>query len=113
MTPRTRLTLVRILHTVVWAFMVGCIFAVPLYALADKYAHATVFIGIVLLETAILLLNHWRCPLTDVAARYTDDQHIGFDIYLPPFLARHNKLIFGSIFAAGVIFTVARWIAFR
>lgn len=108
-TPQSRLTLVRILHTAVWAFMVGCIFAIPLYALADKFAHAAVFIGIVLIETVILLLNHWRCPLTDVAARYTNNQHPGFDIYLPPVVAEYNKIIFGSIFVASVVFTVVRW----
>jgi hypothetical protein len=29
-----------------------------------------------------------RCPLTGIAARYTDDRRDNFDIYLPPWLAR-------------------------
>ncbi|MBB1092471.1 hypothetical protein HUU61_14375 [Rhodopseudomonas palustris] len=41
-----------------------------------------------------------RCPLTAVAARYTDERADNFDIYLPIWLARHNRLIFGTLFAA-------------
>lgn len=109
MTPKTKLILVRLLHTVVWALMVGCIVAVPVLALADAYVYAAAFAGVVLVETMILLYNGWRCPLTDVAARYTDDQHIGFDIFLPSWLARHNKLIFGSLFVAGVVVALLRF----
>ena len=41
-----------------------------------------------------------RCPLTDLAARYTDDRRANFDIYLPLWLAANNKRIFGSVFVA-------------
>ena len=54
--------------------------------------------GAVLLETAVLAANRWQCPLTDIAARYTDDRRENFDIYLPLWLARYNKEIFGPLF---------------
>jgi hypothetical protein len=47
--------------------------------------------------------------LTDVAARYTDARQDNFDIYLPLWLARHNKSIFGTLYAAGLLFALARW----
>ncbi len=50
-----------------------------------------------------------RCPLTDVAARYTEDRRDNFDIYLPEFLARHNKLIFGVLYVAGLLVLLVRW----
>lgn len=50
-----------------------------------------------------------RCPLTDVAARYTEDRRDNFDIYLPEFLARHNKLIFGVLYVAGLFVLLVRW----
>ena len=34
----------------------------------------------------------------------------GFDIYLPLWLARHNKTIFGTLFAVGELFVLERWI---
>jgi polyferredoxin len=61
-------------------------------------------------ETVVLVLNGWRCPFTGVAARYTDDRRDNFDIFLPAWLARHNKLIFGWLFVAALLFTFLRWL---
>jgi hypothetical protein len=59
-------------------------------------------------ECLILAANRGRCPLTGVAARYTEQRTDNFDIYLPLWLARWNKAIFGVIFVAGVLFVLAR-----
>jgi hypothetical protein len=56
---------------------------------------------VVLLECAVLAINGGRCPLTDLAAKYTADRASNFDIYLPNWLADHNKLIFGLLFVVG------------
>ena len=66
-------------------------------------------IAIVLVEVLVLVVNRWRCPLTDVAARYTTDRRDNFDIFLPLLLARHNKLIFGSLFVAALAYTLIAW----
>lgn len=58
----------------------------------------------VFMECAVLAVNHGRCPLTDLASRYTTDRNANFDIYLPEWLARHNKTLFGALFIADVIF---------
>ena len=100
---------VKLLHTAVWAFFAACIFALPLAAWAGRFGVALLLMGIVTIEVLVLAANAWRCPLTAVAARYTDDRRDNFDIYLPVWLARHNKVIFGSLLAAGVLFTVASW----
>jgi len=44
-----------------------------------------------------------------IAARYTDDRRANFDIYLPEWLARYNKEIFGPLYLAGVLLLVVRW----
>lgn len=109
-----RLRAVKLVHTVVWAFFVVCIIAIPVFGWMREYKRADVFTGIVLLEVLVLVVNRWRCPLTGVAARYTDDRRDNFDIYLPVWLARHNKSIFGSLFVLGFLFTLARrlgWLA--
>ncbi len=111
MSPATALVLVKLLHTVVWALLVACILAIPVAALAGRMRLASVLTVIVLGECAILAVNHMRCPLTDVAARYTPDRGDAFDIYLPPWLARHNKQVFGTAFLAGV--GVLGWCAWR
>jgi hypothetical protein len=100
---------VKVAHTVVWVFFVACIVAIPLLAWKERFGAAFTLIGIVVIEILVLAVNGWRCPLTGVAARYTDDRRDNFDIYLPVWLARNNKTIFGSLFIAGLLFTVARW----
>lgn len=96
-------------QTAAWALFAACILATPVLALAGWLSVALVLDLIVLGEVMVLAANGWRCPLTDVARRYTDDRADNFDIYLPLWLARHNKVIFGWLFVAGMCFAFARW----
>ncbi len=104
------LTLIKLSHTVIWAFFAGCILALPLAGLKHGFDGALALTGLVLLECVILLANRWRCPLTGMAARFTDDREDNFDIYLPNWLARHNKTIFGSLFLAGELVVLGCWL---
>ena len=110
MTSDASLRAVKALHTIVWAFFAGCIIAIPILASMRRYSQAAVLVGVVLIEVLILAANRLRCPLTGVAAKYTNDRSDNFDIYLPAWVARHNKLIFGLLFLGGTLFTLARWV---
>ena len=110
MNVRARLWLIKTAHTIAWAFFVACIVAIPWAAGTGRFGAALVLIGIVGVESAVIVVNGWRCPLTPIAARYTDDRRPNFDIYLPRWLARYNKEIFGSLFAIGVLLTAVRWL---
>jgi hypothetical protein len=105
----TRLVVIKTLHTLIWVFFAGCIIAIPVAAWNSRYIYAVTLIAIVLVEVLVILLNNGHCPLTPAAARYTLDRRDNFDIYLPAWLARHNKLIFGVIFICGVLMTVSLW----
>lgn len=96
-------------HMIVWALFAGCIFAIPFASWFGQHRVAVGFAAIVFAEVVVLVFNHWRCPLTSVAARYTDDRRENFDIYLPEWLAKYNKLIFGALYFASVAFALARW----
>jgi hypothetical protein len=67
----------------------------------------------VTLEVLVLAANRLRCPLTGIAARYTQDRRDNFDIYLPLWLARYNKHIFGTLFAAGTVYAAVKWRGMR
>ena len=103
------LVMIKVAHTLVWAFFAGCVLAIPVVSWLGQHATAGWLIAAVMLEVGILLVNAWRCPLTAWAARYTDDRRDNFDIYLPLWLARYNKHIFGALYVAGVVFAVVRW----
>ena len=102
------LRVIKLAHTVVWALLVAVILAIPVMAWQGRGTATAVLTSIMLGEVLVLVVNGWRCPLTDLAARYTDDRRANFDIYLPLWLAANNKRIFGSIFAAGVVFSIWR-----
>ena len=103
------LRIVKIAHTAIWIFFVVCIAGIPIAAWAGRFDYALLLIGIVGVEVVVLAVNGWRCPLTAVAARFTADRRDNFDIYLPVWLARNTKVIFGSLLVAGLLFTIARW----
>jgi hypothetical protein len=104
------LTLIKLSHTVIWAFFAGCIVAIPLAGLTRRFDWALALTTLVLLECIILMANGGHCPLTGIAARYTEDRADNFDIYLPVWLARHNKTIFGSLFLAGELIVLGCWL---
>jgi len=107
--PALALVKIKLLHTAVWLFFVGCIVAIPIAGALCRAWWAAAFSGMVLLECAVLAVNRGRCPLTDVAARHTDERAANFDIYLPEWLARYNKESFGTLFVLGALFVVLRW----
>ncbi len=110
MTPGSALRTVKLLHTGAWACFAGCILAIPVLGFIRRYEAALALIGIVLAEVIILVVNGLRCPLTAVAARYTDDRRDNFDIYLPLWIARNNKFIFGLLFLLGALYVAVRWL---
>ena len=101
-----KLRRVKLLHTVVWAVFAGSIIAIPVFAHLQHRRAAWALIGFVFLEVLVLACNAMRCPLTDVAARYTSDRRDNFDIYLPLWLARYNKHVFGTLYVAGIVYTL-------
>jgi hypothetical protein len=103
------LILVKLLHTAVWAILVGCILALPAVAFRRRFDVALILTAVMLIECGILALNHFRCPLTDLAARYTQDRSDAFDIYLPGWLARYNQAIFGTTFVINEFIVLWLW----
>jgi hypothetical protein len=51
-----------------------------------------------------------RCPLTPIAAQYTTDRRDNFDIFLPEWLAGHNKTVFGCLYVGGVLYVLWLWL---
>lgn len=108
-----RLVAIKLLHTVVWAFLAGCILALPVMAFLRQFRWALVLSFIIILECVVLALNRGRCPMTDWAAPLTNDRADNFDIYLPNWLARYNKMIFGTLFVVNEVVVLWRWLALR
>ncbi len=104
------LVLIKLLHTVVWLFFVACIAGIYLFAHAGNFRWAFAMVGVVAVEVVILALNRMSCPLTPIAARYTRERTPNFDIYLPAWLAKYNKEIFGTLYVGGCVDAVVLWL---
>ena len=103
---------VRIVHSAIWAVMAVAVFYVLYSGITGRIGVWTyASIGLILFETLVLALNGWACPLTHVAQRVKPDWKDGDDIFLPVWLAKRNKAIFGSLFVLGVLLVIARALA--
>ena len=105
----TKLTLVKTIHTIIWAAFVATIFFIVYSGLVDKVSKWTwTAIGLIVFEGLVLLSFNWTCPLTIIARRYSDSAKENFDIYLPEWLAKHNKTIFTTLFLIATIVVIYR-----
>jgi hypothetical protein len=107
---RATLRSIKVVHTMAWAIFAGCILAIPMVSRRGEHRLAAWLAAIVAGEVLILAFNHWHCPLTAMAARHTADRRDNFDIYLPVWLAKYNKQIFGTLYVAGMAYALTRWL---
>ena len=94
-----RITGIRILHTAIWIFFNLVIFYL-FYAVITNRIDIWVWIGIglILAEGLVLAAFKTICPVTLIARKYSTSTKANFDIFLPEWLARNNKLIYTSFF---------------
>jgi hypothetical protein len=104
------LILVKVVHTVIWAYFAACILALPVAGALRRFDWAMGLTALVLAECGVLVANRGRCPLTDVAERYTADRTPNSDIYLPKWLAEHNKTLFGTFFVLNEAIVLWQWL---
>jgi hypothetical protein len=62
------LTAIKLLHTVIWAFLAASILALPVAGVVQRFRWAAILSVIVLLECGVLAANGGRCPLSDQPA---------------------------------------------
>jgi hypothetical protein len=99
MSERNILTVIKLIHTVIWLFFNVVIFYLYYAAITNKIDfRILICIGLILLEGLVLLVFKLFCPITIIARKYSNSNKDNFDIFLPNWLARYNKLIYTSLF---------------
>jgi hypothetical protein len=95
----SKLTTIKIIHTIIWLFFNVVLFYMA-YAVIINKIDKYVWMGIALIsgEGLVLLIFKKICPLTIMARKYSDSTKDNFDIYLPNWLAKYNKLIYTTFF---------------
>ena len=115
MKNRTKLTLIKVIHTLIWIFFNFVIFymlyaAIPCGYLAEHANKLDLWLwigyGFILLEGLTLLTFKSHCSLNLIARKYSNSTKDNFDIYLPSWLAKYTKLIYTTIVAIALIITI-------
>jgi len=109
MNQSNKLLGIKLIHTIIWAYFVFVIFYILYSGITNRVNTFTwIGIGFIIGEGFVLLVFKMFCPLTLIAHKYSDSQKDNFDIFLPNWLAKNNKLIFTSLFIAGLMIVVLR-----
>lgn len=109
MSENSKLILVKLLHTAIWIFFNIVIFYLLYAVIIGKIdLWVWVCIGLITLEGIVLLIFKTICPITLIARKYSDSTKPNFDIYLPLWLAKYNKIIYSTIVFIAIIILVIR-----
>lgn len=104
-----KLLAIKFMHTLIWLFFVSAIFYILFSGITNKInLYTWIAIGLVFGEGIVLILFKTFCPLTILARKYSKSNKDNFDIFLPDWLARYNKIIFTIIYLIGVIIVLIR-----
>jgi hypothetical protein len=109
MNPTNKLLTIKLTHTLVWLFFVVVIFYILYSGIFDKInTYTWIGIGLIILEGIVLLVFKMFCPLTLMARKYSNSKKDNFDIFLPNWLAKNNKLIFTTFYLIGLVIVLIR-----
>lgn len=109
------LTIIKAVHTAIYAVMVAAIFDIQLYCGISRMLNIllALSIGLVGLEAAVFMGNGMRCPLTDLAQQYGDPKGYVAYTFLPAWLASHTFSVFTSLFVLGLLLVGLRLVTRR
>lgn len=104
MTPDVKLNIIKGMHSVIWIFfnvVIIYLYWAVISGKIDKWVWMG--IGLILCEGLVLLLFKRSCPITLIARRYSSSTKENFDIFLPNWLAKYNKLIYITLFVVVLV----------
>jgi len=106
---KSKLKKVKIIHTLIWIFF-NAVISYMLYAVISNKLDIWLWICYVIILLEILTLSYFKfsCPLTLIARKYSNSKKANFDIYLPNWLAKYNRVIYGSVILSVMIITIIR-----
>ncbi|MGM0546939.1 MAG: hypothetical protein ACQEST_09465 [Bacteroidota bacterium] len=100
---------IKLLHSLLFFLIVVSTIYVFTTAALDQINSLTWWaFAIVIVELLALLLNDWRCPLTDLAERQGAEVGSVADLFLPKWLSNYLFTIFGIVFGITCLLLIWR-----
>ncbi len=109
MIAHTKLNIIKTIHTAIWLFFNVVIFYLGYAVISNKIDKwVWICLSLIILEGLVLLLFKRMCPVTLIARKYSTSTRDNFDIFLPNWLAKYNKMIYTIMVILIVIILVYR-----
>ena len=100
---------IKLVHTLIFWVLSLCVLYALVSGVADRITTWTwVAVGLVLLESAILVASGWTCPLTLLAERQGAVRGSVTDIFLPKWFADRIFPICGTLYGVALVVIVLR-----
>lgn len=106
---RVTLFQVKLVHTVIFWLLSLCVVYALWSGLADRVTTWTwVAVGLVAVESVVLVAFGWTCPLTILAERLGNGHGSVADIFLPGWLADRIFPVCGTLYAIALLVILVR-----
>ena len=103
---------IQLVHTVIFSVLSACVVCALFSGIADRITVWTwVAVGLLLVESVVLVAFRWTCPLTILAERRGALRGEVADTFLPKWLADRIFPICGTLY--GVALLLIAWRTFR
>jgi hypothetical protein len=100
---------VKLVHTAIFWLLSACVLYALFSGVADRVTTWTwVAIGLVLIESVVLMASGWTCPLTLLAERLGAARGSVTDIFLPRWFADRIFPICGTTYAVALLVVLLR-----
>ena len=100
---------IKSVHTIIFIILSSACFIFLYSAISGRITLAAkISFSLIILEGVVLLINGFKCPLTDVAERLGANSGTVSDIFLPKWLADNIFPIFGGMFFISCLIFAAR-----
>jgi hypothetical protein len=103
---------IKFVHTLIFWILSLCVLYSLFSGIADRITSWTwVAVGLVLIESIILIISGWTCPLTLLAERLGAERGSVSDIFLPKWFADRIFPICGTTFGVAIAILLLRMLS--
>jgi len=103
---------IKLTHAILFLLMTFGILYIFYSGIVKAYNWILIFsISVVTLESLALLINKWRCPLTDLAIKYgaTEEQARVTSMFCPQWFVPYVFKVYGVLFVIGLMLVFMRY----
>lgn len=100
---------IKLIHILLFILVTVCMIYMLYTAAVDQITGLTWWaFGIVVFELLVLIVNDWKCPLTDLAEKKGAEVGSVADLFLPEQLSKHLFIVFSVSFSVACLLLIWR-----